>query len=191
MSPMTSQIISFTIVYSTVYSVADQRKHQSSASMALVRGIHRSPHKGPVTRKMCQDLTLNKLLAEWQRVVFHLFSWVHLNPNMNGTDLVVLIFVKHDKPCIDLYNIHNFFQNLMLHISLNILTKLLNCHQYRFHILSQIYTQRKNLGRYILHSWPACVFELLSIILKIINAYLTNSTYMYQRPIYTYIANFM
>ena len=32
MSAMTSQIISFMIVYSTVYSGADQRKHQSSAS---------------------------------------------------------------------------------------------------------------------------------------------------------------
>ena len=35
---------------------ADQRKHQSSASLAFVRGIHRwsvnSPRKGPVTRKM-------------------------------------------------------------------------------------------------------------------------------------------
>ena len=35
---------------------ADQRKHQRSASLAFVRGIHRwpvnSPHKGPVTRKM-------------------------------------------------------------------------------------------------------------------------------------------
>ena len=35
---------------------ADQRKHQSSASLAFVRGIHRwpvnSPHKRPVTRKM-------------------------------------------------------------------------------------------------------------------------------------------
>ena len=45
------------IVYSTVYSGEDQRKHQSSASLAFVRGIHRSPvnspHKGPVTRKMC------------------------------------------------------------------------------------------------------------------------------------------
>ena len=34
----------------------DQRKHQSSASLAFVRGIHRwsvnSPHKWPVTRKM-------------------------------------------------------------------------------------------------------------------------------------------
>ena len=56
MGSMSSQITSFTIVYSTVYSRADQRKHQSSASLALVRGIHRwpviSPHKGPVTRKM-------------------------------------------------------------------------------------------------------------------------------------------
>ena len=33
----------FTIVYSTVYSCADQRKHQSSASLAFVRGIHQSP----------------------------------------------------------------------------------------------------------------------------------------------------
>ena len=49
---MASQITSRTIVYSTVYSDADQRKHQSSASLAFVRGIHRgpvnSPHKWPV-----------------------------------------------------------------------------------------------------------------------------------------------
>ena len=35
MSVMTSQITSLTIAYSTVYSGADQRKHQSSASLAL------------------------------------------------------------------------------------------------------------------------------------------------------------
>ena len=56
LSAMASQITSISIVYSTVYSDADQRKHQSSASLAFVRGIHRgpvnSPHKGPVTRKM-------------------------------------------------------------------------------------------------------------------------------------------
>ena len=40
---MASQITSITIVYSTVYSAADQRKHQSSASLAFVRGIHRWP----------------------------------------------------------------------------------------------------------------------------------------------------
>ena len=56
MGTMASQVTSLTIVYSTVYSYADQRKHQSSASLAFVRGIHRgplnSPHKWPVTRKM-------------------------------------------------------------------------------------------------------------------------------------------
>ena len=41
MCTMASQIISITIVYSTVYSGADQRKHQSSASLAFVQGIHR------------------------------------------------------------------------------------------------------------------------------------------------------
>ena len=56
MSAMASQITSLTIVYSTVYSGADQRKHQSFALPAFVRGTHRSPgnspHKCPVTREM-------------------------------------------------------------------------------------------------------------------------------------------
>ena len=61
MGAITSQITSLTIVYSTVYSGADQRKHQSSASLAFVRGIHRgpvnSPHKGPVARKCFHLMT--------------------------------------------------------------------------------------------------------------------------------------
>ena len=56
MGVLASQITSPTLVYSTVYSGAEQRKHQSSASLAFVRGIQRrpgnSPHKGPVTLKM-------------------------------------------------------------------------------------------------------------------------------------------
>ena len=56
MGAIASQITSLTIVYSTAYSDADQRKHQSSASLAFVWGIHlwpvNSPHKWPVTRKM-------------------------------------------------------------------------------------------------------------------------------------------
>ena len=43
MSAMASQITSLTIVYLTVYWGADQRRHQSSASLAFVRGIHRWP----------------------------------------------------------------------------------------------------------------------------------------------------
>ena len=41
MTTMTFQITSLTVVYSTVYSDADQRKDQSSASLAFVWGIHR------------------------------------------------------------------------------------------------------------------------------------------------------
>ena len=56
MGAMVSQIASLAIVYSTVNSGADQRKHQCSVSLALVRGIHRwlvnSPHKWPVKRKI-------------------------------------------------------------------------------------------------------------------------------------------
>ena len=56
MNAMASQITNLTIVCSTVYSGADQRKHQSSESLVFVRGIHRSPvnspNKWPVTRKM-------------------------------------------------------------------------------------------------------------------------------------------
>ena len=56
MDTMASQITSLTIVYWSVYSGADQRKHQSSASLTFVRGIHRwpvnSPHKWPVIWKM-------------------------------------------------------------------------------------------------------------------------------------------
>ena len=43
MSPMGSQITGFANVYSTVCSGPDRRKHQSSASLAFVRGIHRWP----------------------------------------------------------------------------------------------------------------------------------------------------
>ena len=78
---MAFQITSLTIVYSTVYSGADQRKHQSSASLAFVRGIHRWPvnsqHKGPITRKMftfddvimCIETSLNDPCSD-KRYIF-------------------------------------------------------------------------------------------------------------------------
>ena len=71
MGAIASQITSLTIIYSTVYSDADQRKHQSSASLALVRGIHRWPvnssHKWPVTRKMFpfDDVIMDCLICLW------------------------------------------------------------------------------------------------------------------------------
>ena len=56
MGAMTSQTARLTIVFSTIYSGADQRRHQSSTSLAFVQEIHRSPvnspNKGPVTWKI-------------------------------------------------------------------------------------------------------------------------------------------
>ena len=71
MDTIASQIASHTIVYSTVYSDADQSKHQSPASLAFVREIHRgpmnSPHKWPVTRKMFpfDDVTMELTMVMW------------------------------------------------------------------------------------------------------------------------------
>ena len=68
MGSIASQTTSLTIVYSAVYSGADQRKHQSSASLAFLLGIHwgpvDSPHKWPVTLKLFPfDDVIMKILA--------------------------------------------------------------------------------------------------------------------------------
>ena len=69
MGGMASQITSLTIAYSTVYSGADQSKHQSSASLAFLWGIYRgpvnSPHKWPVTWKIFSfvDVIMQTLLT--------------------------------------------------------------------------------------------------------------------------------
>ena len=81
MGAIASQITSLTIVYSTVYSDADQRKHQSPASLAFVRGIHRrpvnSPHKLPVTRKMFpfDDVIVSEFDMEFKMDALSLFSY--------------------------------------------------------------------------------------------------------------------
>ena len=59
MGAIASQITSLTIVFSTVYSDADQRKHQSSASLAFVWEIHRDrwiPHTKGQFRGKCFHL---------------------------------------------------------------------------------------------------------------------------------------
>ena len=77
MGAITSLITSLTIVYSTVYSDADQRKLKSSASLAFVWGIHRgpvnSPHKWPVTRKMLpfDDVIMLLWIFPWAPLIFN------------------------------------------------------------------------------------------------------------------------
>ena len=65
MGAMTSEITSLMIVYAIVYSGADQRKHQSPASLAIVRGIHR----WPVMTSSCvpENIELNHTLFNFSK----------------------------------------------------------------------------------------------------------------------------
>ena len=97
-----SQITSLTIVYSIVYSDADQRKHQSSSSLAFVWGIHwglvNSPHKWPVTRKMFpfDDAIIWKLQARnlhcQCRRCCMILTFNTLRPRQNGWHFLDNIF---------------------------------------------------------------------------------------------------
>ena len=103
MGAIAYQITNLAIVYWTVYSSADQRKNQSSASLAFVRGIHRwpanSPHKGPVTRKMFtfDDVIMGRLdikmpFYQHKMMVLLLKSKDKLNLFYRLSDLVWLKF---------------------------------------------------------------------------------------------------
>ena len=83
MTMLASQITSLTVVYSIVYSGVNQRKHQSSASLAFVREIHRGPvnfpHKWPVTRKMFpfDDVIMDDILPVIPKKSYHALNWFH------------------------------------------------------------------------------------------------------------------
>ena len=84
MSFMAPQIYSLMIVYSIVYSGADQRKHQGSASLAFVRGIHRWIHRTN---------------GQWREKCFHLMtsSWNRGPENNFVTALFVSYVTMHYK----------------------------------------------------------------------------------------------
>ena len=82
MGAIASQINSLTSVYSTVYSDADQREHQSSASLAFVHGIHRwlvnSLQKWPVLRIMFpfDDVIMQMMLVTQPWIIWlNKFIW--------------------------------------------------------------------------------------------------------------------
>ena len=122
MSAMAAQITSLLVAYSTVYSGAGQRKHQSSTSLAFVRGIHRwpvnSPHKGPVTRKTfhlmtssCSASILGSCAQRWKvGWCYHAIAYIGAGYRMNnivsstdtrGTpkDRFGVLIVCHHRPC--------------------------------------------------------------------------------------------
>ena len=109
LTTMASQITSLTVVYSTVYSDGDQRKHQSSASLAFVRGIHRgpvnSPHKVPVTRKMFPFDDVIMIITS------HEVHWVYWE-TIQYNDVVLPLFLskRYDDRLFFLMGIHILVQ---------------------------------------------------------------------------------
>ena len=85
MGTTASQITSLTIVYSTVYSDADQRKHQSSASLAFVRGIHRGI---PRTNGQQRGKSFHLMTSSWKQTgwSFHSFDLLSLLWRHNERD---------------------------------------------------------------------------------------------------------
>ena len=138
---MASQITNLTIVCSTVYSYAAQRKHQSSASLAFVWGIHRGPvnslHKWPVARKMYpfDDVIVVTLYAKAWRTMIIIHSrtvtdWP-LFVNLCSPVLLVMIVAR-------IRNIH-----IQRNQYIELLNKEDNTHRLDIHMGMQIHTQHE------------------------------------------------
>ena len=82
MNTIASQITSLMIVYATVYSDGDQSKHQSSASLAFVRGIHRDRWilrtKGQLRGKCFHLMTssCNFIIDSCPHTFGHMRQWI-------------------------------------------------------------------------------------------------------------------
>ena len=85
MSAISSQITSLTIVYSTVYSGADQRKLQSS-SLAFVRGIHRWPANN------AENVSIWWRHHEWSNI--YICIYIYISSTTNFTTLRVKLIVN-------------------------------------------------------------------------------------------------
>ena len=108
MGAIASQITSRTIVFSTVYLDTDQRKRQSSAPLAFVRGIHRrpvnSPHKWPVTRKMFPLDDVIMIMLESSQL-YTVSGFNSSPPGQNGrhfADDIFRWFFVNEKFCISI-----------------------------------------------------------------------------------------
>ena len=101
MSAMVSQITGVFIVCSTVCSGTDQRKHQSSTSLAFVREIPwwqvDSPRKGPVTWKIFpfDDIIMAKVSQHiYAELYFICPKYLRLRTNAGLEILKIFIITK-------------------------------------------------------------------------------------------------
>ena len=154
MGTIASEITSLTIVYSIVYSDADQRKHQSSASLAFVWGIHRGPvnfpHKWPVTRKMFP------------------FDDVIMNTASIAGVFVIVSTENENNEFIDSYSIANLRFNYS--IILRQKEKKNVCIYYHFSTLKWY----QWLASFLMEDWP--VYHYYDVIMGAIASQITSLT---------------
>ena len=120
---LASRIIGVSIVYSTVCSGADQRKHQSSATLAFARRIHwspvYSPHKGPMTRKKAsiwwRHHDANKYVSTYNHTQKHICCLIYIvywkgEVISNRRQFVFLLCLSHIQPWApyDFYHPYDF-----------------------------------------------------------------------------------
>ena len=107
MSMMASQITSLTIVYSTVYSGADQSKHQSSASLAFVWGIHRGLVRGKCFHLMTSSCLILKrsLLLRFGKVICSKFNcWYLFRKSIAYNVCVLYVVLLYSLPVLHDYH---------------------------------------------------------------------------------------
>ena len=114
MGAMASRIASLTVVYSTVYSAADEKTHQSSVSLAFVRGIHRcrwipSQRAGNAEKIPFDDVIMNKhgcsslpgtlLHDDWlpnMKTFCNLIHMKRISITQNYTDVLIFFAIVKD-----------------------------------------------------------------------------------------------
>ena len=112
MSAMASPITRISCVCSCVSSGADQRKHQSSASLAFVRGIHRwpvnSPHKGSVTWKMFPFDDVITANCSDDIFIVYIHTWAHFTNGLGAYDPNLAQFPDGITQKLSIRSDHNF-----------------------------------------------------------------------------------
>ena len=142
MSTMASQITSLTIVYSSVYSGSDQRKHQSSASLAFVRGIHWGPVNSPAQRSS----NVENVSIWWRHHGHHHpLHHTHIHQNWMKEDWVCVylqveskLYVMQTNRITTVCKMHQFCA-LVLHKESKLQNKIWNCCTFIRFIQSRLY----------------------------------------------------
>ena len=139
MGTIASEITSLTIVYTTVYSDADQSKHQSSASLAFVWGIHRDrwiPCTKGQLRGKCFHLMTSSCMTELRRAFKVFLFW------QDG-----VLLSKRNGPLWLLYSsIHIYVFTLSYTYSFRQLSTMNTTHMYKYMKMDAKYMHKSNIS---------------------------------------------